>query len=99
MNSKASTNITIQKAASNKEFLKSGFRMYVSSIRISIPLDSRWVLDTVCVPDTTKPENVGPNNTISDQAYNYIQNYLWNFQVELNKNKQEWMAQARVMNK
>lgn len=98
MNSKP-TNGVVQKATHNKEFLKSGFRMYVSSIRISISLDSRWVLDTVCVPDTTNPANIGPNNTISDQAYNYVQNYLWNFQVELNKNKQEWLAQARIMNK
>ena len=87
----ATTSVT---TLSPSEFLKSGFRMYVSNIRIPIPLDSKWVLESVCVQGLIPATSSG---NIYEQAYSYLQNYLFQNQTNITKNKQEWLKLARKM--
>jgi len=91
---KKSTSTDKSVQLSPSDFLKSGFRMYVSNIRIPIPLESKWVLESVCVQGA---QELTTGNNIFDQAYIYLQNYLYQNQTNITQNKQDWLKLARQM--
>jgi hypothetical protein len=71
------------------ELTKSGFKSFVSKIRLPMNNDTKWTLEIVCLSDQITPIN--ENSPVTDQAKNYLQNQLLNMQNEINTKKQEWL--------
>jgi hypothetical protein len=76
------------------QLMKSGFKTFVSSIKIPMSAETKWTLEIVClnnkVTDLDAQQN--PNPPITLQAKNYLQNHLWNIQTNINQNKQTWLS-------
>jgi sarcosine oxidase gamma subunit len=74
-------------------YLKSGFRIYVTNVKLPLSADTKWILETVCIHDL-KPENLNTENsskTIYSKAQVYIHNHLYNLQENINQNRESWL--------
>jgi hypothetical protein len=74
------------------QLMKSGFKTFVSSIKIPMSAETKWTLEIVCLNNKPlNPEDSNDSLPITYQAKNYLQNHLWSIQSNINQNKQIWL--------
>lgn len=83
-----------QQIKTRLQLMKSGFKTFVSSIKIPMSAETKWTLEVVCLNNQPPVLNVEQNSNlpITSQAKNYLQNYLWDMQNNINQNKQVWIS-------
>ena len=74
--------------------LQSGYRSFVSTIKIPVSADTKWLLEVVCLH--SQPEPVTQDATIYDKADNFLKSFLWQHQLNLNKQRQDWIQSLKT---
>ena len=75
------------KASQKAKILSSGFKSYITPIKVPFPAETKWSLDIVSLDaDIIKPEQ---DASLTDQAKFYIQDHLLKLQNTINRNKQD----------
>jgi hypothetical protein len=75
--------------------LKTSYGKYVTPIKIHIVAETKFALEKVTI--NSKPQ-LPPTSSLVQKARNYIQNYLWDYQVNFNQAKQDWLDSMRTNN-
>lgn len=73
--------------------LQSGYRNFVSSIKIPISPDTKWLIELVCIH--TQPAETDKNVSIFDKADNFLKSFLWTHQQNMNKQRQDWVQSMK----
>ena len=83
-----------QQIQTRLQLMKSGFKTFVSSIKVPMSAETKWTLEVVCLNNQPLVLDIQqePNLPITAQAKNYLQNHLWDIQVNINQNKQVWLS-------
>jgi c-di-GMP-binding flagellar brake protein YcgR len=76
-----------------KKKLKQGFTKYITKLRVPLPKESQFALDLVSINE--EPVADPNNHSIYYKAYKYTEKYLWNAQAKFNKDRQEWIDEAK----
>jgi hypothetical protein len=79
--------------ASRLAILQSGYRSFVSTIKIPIAADTKWLLEVVCLH--AQPEPLNANATIYDKADNFLRSFIWQHQLNMNKQRQDWIQSLK----
>ncbi len=89
---------TPQASATNSKTsnsLKTNYGKYVTPIKIHIVAETKFALEKVTI---NSKQSLPPDSTLIQKARNYIQNYLWDYQVSFNQAKQDWLDSMRTNN-
>lgn len=73
--------------------LQSGYRNFVSSIKIPISPDTKWLIELACIH--TQPAEIDKNANIFDKADNFLKSFLWKHQQNMNKQRQDWVQSMK----
>lgn len=73
------------------QILKNGFKTYISSFKLPMSAETKWMLEIVCLNENPESTLESADTPVTQQAKTYIQGYLWNLQSSINTNKQSWI--------
>jgi hypothetical protein len=73
--------------------LRSGSRVFVSTVKIPVSPETNWLLTAVCL--NVAPQPIAQGSSIEDQADYFLVDYVWKYQQQVNKNKQDWLKTMR----
>ena len=76
-------------AKSGNSSLKTSYGKYVTPIKIHIVAETKFALEKVTI------NSKASTSSLVQKARNYIQNYLWDYQVNFNQAKQDWLDSMR----
>ncbi|MEM1312247.1 MAG: hypothetical protein AAGF07_02170 [Patescibacteria group bacterium] len=79
--------------ASRLAILQSGYRNFVSTIRLPIAADTKWLLEVVCLH--SQPNQIPASASIYDKADNFLKSYLWQHQLNMNKQRKDWIQSLK----
>lgn len=88
---------TVNQAAGQSQtrlaLIKNGFKSFVNPNKLAMSGETKWTLEIVCLNEQPPLPQVfqSQNRTVHEQASNYLQNYLYSYQANINQNKQSWI--------
>lgn len=80
------------KAKTANASLKTSYGKYVTPIKIHIVAETKFSLEKVTI---NSKSDLATTSSLVQKARNYIQNYLWDYQVNFNQAKQDWLDSMR----